>query len=92
MICVYGKLSPYGFIKYQVPMQQIVPFFYIEGAGTWSFWTVHMVYLLEWWSNRADKSRIQIIYVGLNYSLNSIYRPVYIHATLSEAIGSMGCM
>ncbi len=26
--CSYGKLSPYGFIKYQVPMQQMGPFFY----------------------------------------------------------------
>ncbi len=32
-----------------------------------SFWTAHMVYLLEWWSNGADQSRILIIYVGLNY-------------------------
>ena len=26
--CSYGKLSPYGFIKYQVPMQQMGPFLY----------------------------------------------------------------
>ncbi len=26
--CSYGKLSPYGFIKYQLPMQQMGPFFY----------------------------------------------------------------
>ncbi len=38
-----------------------------QNIRTWSFWTVHIVYLLEWRSNRADKSRIQITYVGLNY-------------------------
>ena len=26
--CSYNKLSPFGFIKYQVPMQQMGPFFY----------------------------------------------------------------
>ena len=55
--CSYGKLSPYGFIKYGP----------IWGAGTSSFWTAHMMYLLEWWSNWADLSCIPIMYVGLNY-------------------------
>ncbi len=42
----------------------------IRRAGTWSIWTVHMMYFLDWWSNWGDKSCIWIMYVDLDYGLN----------------------